>query len=750
LAFLALLAMCLFGPSTWGATLSMAIDPTIQQIKKLTASDAAEEDEYGRSAAISGDTAVVGSPYDNLGAGSMYVYSRNEGGANNWGEVKKVIASDSTSFDDFGWSVAISQNTAVVGAYLADDGAVGDAGSAYVFERDQGEADNWGEIKKLTASDAAENDVFGWSVAIAGDSAAIGAPGDDDAGSSAGSAYVFNRDQDGGDNWGEVEKLTAGDGAANDIFGTSVAVAGDTTVVGAPTHDHGAGFASGSAYVYERNEGGPDAWGQVKELLAFDGAGGDQFGHAVAIDGDTVIVGAPFGDDAGESSGSAYVLGRDQGGTGNWGLIKKLTVSDAVSIDQFGFSVAIDGDTAAVGARGDDGSAGSVHVFKRHQGGTNNWGEIAKLTADDGAIEDELGFAVGISGDMLVAGAHLDDDDGDSSGSAYLFRGGFPHGAVPIAPSGTSADTTPMYSWRAVTADSAGDAFAGSSASVFQDAATWYYLWVDGPSGNIMKQWYTAAATCGASGVCSVTPPTVLELGAHTWWVRTWNATGYGPWSPAVSFTVSGGSGLPGIPVLASPAGAIDVITPSYVWYAVPSDATPGAPAGDAATWYYLWINGPSGNVYKKWHTAASVCSGATCAITPTLPLAEGAHTWWVQSYNALGSGPWSVARQFTAPAAGRVPAQPVLTTPEASITDTTPTYVWDRVEGSTWYYLWVDGPSGTRIQQWYTAAAVCAGHVCSATPTTELVSGVHRWWVRSWNDTGNGPWSASKDFSVQ
>ncbi|MCH7922841.1 MAG: FG-GAP repeat protein [Nitrospinae bacterium] len=164
-------------------------------------------------------------------------------------QVAKLTASDAAPGDFFGVSVAIAGDTAVVGAQLGD-GAVSDSGSAYVFGRNQGGTDNWGQVAKLTALDGAPVDRFGRSVAIAGETVVVGALGDDDAGGASGSAYVFGRNEGGADNWGQVAKLTASDAAGDDIFGFSVAIAGETVVVGASFNDHAGGTDAGSAYVF--------------------------------------------------------------------------------------------------------------------------------------------------------------------------------------------------------------------------------------------------------------------------------------------------------------------------------------------------------------------------------------------------------------------------------------------------------------------------------------------------------------------
>ena len=221
-------------------------------------------------------------------------------------EVKKLRASDAEAGDLFGLSVAVSGDSAVVGA-LKPDFPVTNPGAAYVFQRDQGGADNWGEVVKLTASDAGAGDLFGVNVAVSGGTAVVGALHEDAGGSEAGAAYVFQRDEGGADNWGEVTKLTASDAQAGDNFGNSVAVSGDTAVVAAFLEDAG-GSEPGAAYVFQRNEGGADNWGEVKKLTASDAEAGDLFGRSVAVSGDTAVVGAYQEDSGGVAAGAAYVF----------------------------------------------------------------------------------------------------------------------------------------------------------------------------------------------------------------------------------------------------------------------------------------------------------------------------------------------------------------------------------------------------------------------------------------------------------
>jgi FG-GAP repeat protein len=360
---------------------------------KIVASDAAAFDEFSVSVAISGTTAIVGAPFDDDGgadSGSAYLFDTT-----NWLQVAKLTASDTALFDNFGFSVAISGTTAIVGAWANNDGGA-DSGSAYLFETTTGL-----QVAKLTASDAAANDFFGRSVAISGTTAIVGAWGNNDAGTGSGSAYLFDT-TDGH----QIAKLTASDAASLDIFGHSVAISGTTAIVGA-WGNNDAGTDSGSAYLFDTSTGL-----QIAKLTASDAAAGDQFGSSVAISSTTAIVGAK-GDNS--ISGSAYLFDTTTGFQ-----IAKLTASDAAAGDEFGVSVAISGTTAIVGAWGNDdagNNSGSAYLFD-----TTDGHQIAKLAASDAAAYDTFGGSVAISSTTAIIGAQAGDDAGTNSGSAYLFE----------------------------------------------------------------------------------------------------------------------------------------------------------------------------------------------------------------------------------------------------------------------------------------------------------------------------------------
>jgi len=401
-----------------------------QEYQKLIDLDFAEMDHYGFSTSMSGEYILVGAPNKDDGgadSGAAFIYIRYEDDFY-WATLVTLTASDAQAGDEFGRSVAISSDYAIVGAHYQDSGG-SDRGAAYIYGRDQGGDDAWGEVAKLTASDAQDWDEFGSSVSISGDTAIVGAQYEDSGGLSSGAAYIFYSDQGGADNWGEVVKLTASDAAAGDLFGYSVALDGDYAVVGAYSADDG-GADSGAVYIYGRNQGGDNAWGQVIKLTASDAAAGDMFGTSVAIDGDYVVVGASSEDGTGTDRGAAYVFYRNQGGADNWGEVVRLTASDAEDLDMFGGSVALDGDFVIVGAFYEDGNGtnrGAAYIYGRNYGGQDVWGQVMKILASDADYGDgdNFGFSVAIQGNFVVITAPYEEyeeiTDNTDRGAIYIF-----------------------------------------------------------------------------------------------------------------------------------------------------------------------------------------------------------------------------------------------------------------------------------------------------------------------------------------
>jgi hypothetical protein len=304
-----------------------------------------------------------------------------------------------------------------------------------------------------------------------------------------------------------------------------------------------------------------------------------------------------------------------------------------------------------------------------------------------------------------------------------------PVAARLISPSGIIATHTPTYAWTAV------------------GNARRYYLWVDDPTsgenGKIKIRYSAAQVGCGGgTGICSVKPTTPLASGPATWWIQTWNEAGDGPWSAPMGFHVSVAPPGPATPL--NPSGTIRTTLPTYTW-----------PAVSGATAYMLWVDdvtsGEAGKI-QTWYSAAQAACGSgsgTCAVTPETALANGPATWWIQTRNAFGFGPWSAPKTFTVSAVGAA----TLIDPNGRVPLSMPTYRWQPVPGATWYQLWVDdvtsGWAG-KIQIWYTESeAACASGRCSVKPAIPLVNGPATWWIQTWNDAGYGSWSDAMDFEV-
>ncbi len=369
---------------------------------KLVASDAAMGDTFGWSVDMSGETAIVGALSDDMNTGAAYVFVRN---GTTWSQQTKLVASDAAQNEVFGSSVAIAGDTAVVGSSYDSHAGGSDAGSAYVFVRS---GTTWSQQAKLVASDAAADDHFGVGISLSGETVVVGASEDNHAGGpDAGSAYVFVRS---GTVWSQQAKLVALDAGPGDFLGDRLSVSGDTAIAGAPGSD--------SAYVFVRSG---TTWSQQAKLVASDGAVGDGFGVDVCVHGDTAIVGSSYDDHVGMDAGSAYVFVRS--GV-VWSEQQKLVASDAAANDLFGLSVSVSGHTALVGSIFDDhtggSDAGSAYVFLRS--GTS-WSEQERLVASDAAASDAFGVSVALWGDTALVGAEWDNHAGGmDAGSAYAFR----------------------------------------------------------------------------------------------------------------------------------------------------------------------------------------------------------------------------------------------------------------------------------------------------------------------------------------
>ncbi|MEK6676470.1 MAG: FG-GAP repeat protein [Planctomycetota bacterium] len=380
--------------------------PELTQSQKLLASDGVAFNALGYNVAISGDVLILGQ-YDSLDhSPGAYVF-RNNG--SNWSQEQKLVRTGTLENDFFGYSVSVDGDVSLVGAPYNSSGAIA-PGAAYIFRWN---GSTWIEEQKLIASDGVNGDLFGHAVSLSGNIAMVGARGDDDSGGGSGSVYAFHWN---GTSWIQRQKLLASDGANGDAFGEYVALSGGVVVVGAKGDDDN-GPNSGSAYIFRWNG---FSWFEEQKLLPSDGTQNDLFGERVAVFGNTALVGADDNDDNGGGSGSAYVF-RWNGAS--WYEEQKLLPSDGSAGDGFGRGLGVSGNVIVVGAYGDDipnvgDLTGSAYMFEWDG---SEWLEQYKLRASDAYPGDEFGFAVAVSYGTAVVGAFSDDDNGVSSGSAYVF-----------------------------------------------------------------------------------------------------------------------------------------------------------------------------------------------------------------------------------------------------------------------------------------------------------------------------------------
>ncbi len=400
--------------------------PVWREIDTLFADAPGSFDAMGTAVAVSGDTAIVGAPNRDGPArdtGAAYILVRTTDGQ--WNLQQMITPATDAALDDFfGTSVAIDGDTAVVGAPGKDDGASLNAGAAYVFVR--GAGGQWTEQEKLTAGMSAQAGAeFGSAVAVHGTAAIVGAHREDlGAFTDAGAAYVFERDGTG--QWGDPQRLIGDTNLSNggDRFGVSVSITAGTAIIGAPGVDEpGPSGAANVGAMYLSIRGATD-WSPTVKYTASDGTAGDRFGSSVAISGQTAIVGAVAGDASFDvaDSGAAYVFGFNPD-TGTYVEEEKLIASDAAFLDAFGAGVAISGNTAIVGAPDNDlnsSDEGAAYIFTSD--GAGGWSETASLLASGGAGEDQLGTSVAISGITAVIGAPGLDQGANNAGGAYLFR----------------------------------------------------------------------------------------------------------------------------------------------------------------------------------------------------------------------------------------------------------------------------------------------------------------------------------------
>ena len=373
---------------------------------RLTANDPVPAAEFGRSVAIDGNLVAVGAggaTADSVvNAGAVYLYKRQ-------GLVyvpeAKLVAEDASSGAEFGRTVAIKGNMVIVGARFAKVGDLSTAGAAYVYRKYQG---SWHFEEKITSPTPANEDNFGRALAVQGDLLVVTARKESTGAQDVGAAYVYVY-RDG--IWTYQSKLTASDASSGAYFGQSVALQGNKLAIGARNADPN---GAGAVYLFHRSG---NVWVEDAKVVPSDGKKNDQFGFTIAISGDMMTVGARRADlKDGVDAGAVYVFSLKGDSVKQ---VIKLTASDTVAGDEFGQSVAFAGDVIAVGAwkvdiDEDNADQGSIYLFRRMG---DQWIETDKITASDGIGGDEFGYSLAAFGNRMVTGAHFADS---TAGAAYV------------------------------------------------------------------------------------------------------------------------------------------------------------------------------------------------------------------------------------------------------------------------------------------------------------------------------------------
>lgn len=386
-----------------GARYPIVLDPFVQRAK-FTASDGGTLDFLGASVAISGNTVAVGMASTSI-PGGVYIFVKPASGWSNMTQTAKLTASDGADNDYLGYSVAVSGNTVVAGAPNAND----DAGAAYVFVQPVSGWANMTETAKLSA--AGKYSTLGNSVAISGTTVVVGSP--DQGGTQPGAAYVFVKPLSGWTSMTQTAKLTPSDGHQYDAFGSAVAVSGNTVVSGSP--------GRGKSYVFVEPSSGWINMTQTAWLVVPRGSGV----FSVSIDGSTVVTGYPYATiNSKYAQGAAYVYVKPIGGWTNMSPTATLTASDGVAGDWFGYAIAVNGNRIATGAPfatiGSNATQGATYAFLKPSAGWKTTSHFdSKVVASDGAGSDDFGWSVSINGSLLLVGA---PGATTQHGAAYLFQ----------------------------------------------------------------------------------------------------------------------------------------------------------------------------------------------------------------------------------------------------------------------------------------------------------------------------------------
>ncbi len=430
------------GPST-GALYSYYNKPLNSNIveNKIQSSPTVASAEFSESVSVYGDYAVAGAPKENSNSGAAYVFKKT---GESWTQTKEIRPNDISTGDKFGHAIDIWGDYVAISA--SDQN--GSEGSVYLFKRAQ---ETWSQITKITPPNVTNGERFGASLEINDGFLVVGAP---NGSGKTGIAYLYEMDFGGSDNWGLRKTLTASDAASTDFFGASVSVHNNRVAIGASYEG-----TIGAAYIYERNSGGVDNWGEIKKLSPSDGSTNDSFATGVSIYNETVLVGSPNADAGSTNQGAVYFFSKDEGGVDNWGETQKIIASDADNNAFFGYSVSLQGITAIAGASGSASGAfnqaGQAYEISLING---TWTQTRVLSAQDKAFGDALGFSIDSHQGTYIASAGGEDTGGANAGAAYIFYSASPViiSSSPIDDSVDNANRTDISIIfdRAITRDS--------------------------------------------------------------------------------------------------------------------------------------------------------------------------------------------------------------------------------------------------------------------------------------------------------
>lgn len=393
------------------------------EVHSLINSDSSSFNQFGGSIALHNELLIVGARdgFQPNNEGAAYIFKYDNG----WKQVAKLTASDTAEDDFFGISVDIYNDLAIVGAF-GDDGNDTYSGSAYIFQLVNSETQEWIEVAKLNVTDISDKGLFGSSVAIHKDIAIVGAQGDDDNGEDTGAVYIFERSPDDINTWQEITKITNPESSNYEAFGTDIDVFNEFVVIGAP-NNNSIDTRTGAAFLYQRHAGGINNWGYIAKLTPSDGRKDYGFGISVAIYEDRVLVGARSADGIWGKTGAAYSYKRNYGGENTWGEAFKIIASDGNPGDFFGNSIALHNNIAIIGAERvtDFGAnSGASYIFKYTNSNESAWEEVIKLYSPNSAYNDLFGSSVATDGENFVVGAPNEDKSGTDNGGVYIYERG--------------------------------------------------------------------------------------------------------------------------------------------------------------------------------------------------------------------------------------------------------------------------------------------------------------------------------------